>query len=182
MVLDMRQQFSGKLDRAKARVCHSVFSIHSTNLVIQKTHVERRVVGNEYRIAQKVEQRIGDIGKHGSVLYHLVVNSRERSNEWRDRRFGIYKRVKLFGNCAAADPERADLGDPAWRSFGAGGFKIENDEIRFQQPARFHRVLHQFDRVLNELKSGITIAKILNKQSRNGRIGLSNVHYVIDDL
>jgi hypothetical protein len=78
---------------------------------LKETRVERGVVGDQHRVAEKLQQaRQHDldrllIGDHG------VGDAGQRGDHRRDRHQGVHQRVEGTRDLAAADPDDADFGD-----------------------------------------------------------------------
>lgn len=128
VILDVREQTPRKSHRAQALIRKPVFGEDEADLVIDKAHIERRIVRNEYGIADEFEKIIHDVGKTRCVCHHLIVDARKCRDEGRDTRLRVYERLKRVLYLKAFYAKRTDLGN-SMRLFCSRSFKVENDEL-----------------------------------------------------
>src|SRR4051812_22343728 len=145
MVRDMRQQFPRELHGAEARVSNAIFAKNHRDLLVEKSHVERRIMRDQYRVADELEKSVDDIGKDRRIRDHFVADSGQGRDERRYRHFRIYQGLKLVGHTTVSDAIRADLGHAARRSFGTGCFEIKNNKLGVEQLSRLESILNEFD-------------------------------------
>ncbi len=54
VIFNIREQSARQSNGAERRISHAVIGVDSTDFVIQKTHIEMRVVRHQHRIADKI--------------------------------------------------------------------------------------------------------------------------------
>src|SRR5690348_7273186 len=84
VIFDMRQQLSRKLDRANTWIQKPILAKYQTYFVIQKSHIERRIVRYQHRVTEKLEQIVGNVREQRRIFHHLIVDAGERGYESRD--------------------------------------------------------------------------------------------------
>ncbi len=182
VVLDVRQQLARELDGAQMRVRDAVVFVDPADLVVEKPHIEIRVVRDEHRIADEIEKIGGDLAEFRLVADHPVGDAGELRDKERDRRFRVDERVKFVGDLAVLHAVRADLGDPARRRLGAGRFEVENDVIGLVEPAVGEFFRDQLDRVLVHLEARVGVDQVEHERFGEIRRRPFDLHHVIDDF
>jgi hypothetical protein len=182
VIFDIRQELSRKLNGTQAWIRKAIFTENKAYLMVQKTHIERRIVRNENGIADKLEQCGGDLPENRSVSDHFVVDAGERRYERGYRHLRINESVKLLGDLPPAHAPGSYLGHAAGRGLGAGSFKIENHKIGLEQRAGFESTLDKLDRVIDHPKPRVTVNEVLAEYSGHCGLGPANIHDVIHDL
>ena len=95
---------------------------------LEEADVEGRVVRHQHGVAGELEERRQDAVDARGVGDHAVGDAGEDGDERRDRLGRVDQRLELAEHLAAADLDRADLGDVAPAGAAAGGLEVDHDE------------------------------------------------------
>ena len=83
---------------------------HLLELEIEKAHVERRVVGDQRRVAEEVDHLVGDIGEARLVAQEVVAQAVHPKGLLGHRPFGIEVEVEVLAGRDVVDQfDAADL-------------------------------------------------------------------------
>ena len=98
-------------------------------LVVQETDVERRVVDDQFRALDELDQLVDDVREFRLLLQELGRQAVHRLGAGVDRPLRVQVLLERAPGRAAVDElDAADLDDPvALGGFEAGGFGVEND-------------------------------------------------------
>ena len=98
----------------------------------QEAHVERRVVRHDHRALGEGQERRQHLAERGRVGDHLIGDPGQHRDQRRDRGPGIDQGLELAEHLAAADLDRAELGDHVGLG-AAGGLQVDHAERHLRQ-------------------------------------------------
>jgi len=180
VILDIGKQPSRKLHGAKALIRESVVGKYKPDLVIDKPHIESRIVCDEDGVTDKLEEVVRNFGKTRGVRDHSIIDAGKSGNERRDRCLRIYERLKGIEDLKALYSESADLGY-AVRLFCACGLEIEHNELGIFDLTRQEIVGQENDGIIAEFKPRIAFDEIADEQLCHQRVGTADLHYEVHD-
>ena len=102
---------------------------HLLEFVVEKAHIERRVVGDQRRVAEEGHHVVGDLGKARLVAQELVAEAMDTKRFLGHRPLGVKVFVEVPAGRNVVDQfDRTDLDHPVpGQGVEAGGFGIEDD-------------------------------------------------------
>lgn len=180
VILDVRQQPPRKLNGTETLIRETVIGKDEADLVIDKAHIERRIVCNEYGIADKFKKVVNDIGKPRSIGDHLVVDAGKGRNKRRNTRFGIYERLERVLHLEPLHTKGSDLGY-AMRFLCSRGLEIEDDELRLGSIALEAIVRGEYDGVFAQFEPRVAFDQIADKQLCHQGVGTPDLHHEVHD-
>ncbi len=69
------KQAARERDRAEVRIRHTSFRIKARNFVVDETHVERCIVGDEHCAAREIEPRTGEVCEARGIAHHTICDA-----------------------------------------------------------------------------------------------------------
>ena len=100
---------------------------------VEERAVETDVVPDDHRVARELEERRQDLGDERRGRHHVLGDAGEHRDHRRDGHARIDERLEAAEQLAAAQLERADLGDRVGVGRSAGGLEVDDDERRLRE-------------------------------------------------
>ena len=120
------KQLARELDRAQH--AREVGQVEASELGLEKTVVEARVVRDQDLVLQAREQVGRKLRERGRVLHHFVGDAGERLDEGRNALLRIHQLAPAAYELALDDFDQSDLGDALLGRTHAGGLEVEENQ------------------------------------------------------
>ena len=111
-------------------VRHAVVAVRDERGVEERA-VEADVVPDDHRVARELEECGEHLGDARRGQQHRLGDPGQHRDHRRDRHAGVHERLEPAEQLAAAQLQRADLGDRVGARRPAGGFEVDDDERDF---------------------------------------------------
>ena len=151
--------------------------------MIEKTHVEGRVVRDENRLVREVEPVVGHVREDRRGPDHLVRDARQLDDEGRDFRLRVDQRLELGDDTAAADAVGPDLRHAARRRLRPGRLHVHDDEVGLREHALLRVLAVELDRRAVAQDEPVVVAyQVGDEHGRDARFQVRELEDDVGDV
>ena len=126
------RQPPGERDRIHATVSQTRVAERDESGV-EERHVEANVVADDHGVARELQERRQYLGDARRGEDHGFGDAGEHRDHRRDRHAGVHERLQAAEQLAAAQLQRADLGDRVAARRATCGLEVDDDERHVEQ-------------------------------------------------